>query len=150
MSGPATGPADLDLRPSCGGTTGVQPCTSTPPTVSGPPARWVLAGGRAHLLAGERPGGVLVARCGHRLPMGVLQHERLPSRYLCQECFTAYLLPEPGSGVKLRSATGTATPPSRLPAVGRPPILLPSRARLATGRTGHCRFLVASRNHTLP
>jgi hypothetical protein len=58
-------------------------------------ARWVLlADGRAHLLAGDRPGGVLVARCGHSLSRGVLQHERLPSRYLCETCFCVYLLPE--------------------------------------------------------
>jgi hypothetical protein len=36
-----------------------------------------------------------MARCGHPLPREVLQHERLPSRHLCQECFTAHLLPEP-------------------------------------------------------
>jgi hypothetical protein len=58
-------------------------------------ARWVLlTDGRAHLLAGDRPGAVLMARCGHPLTWGVLQHERLPSRYLCETCFSAYLLPE--------------------------------------------------------
>lgn len=56
-----------------------------------PPARWVLVGGRVHLLAGDRPSGVLVACCGSPLPLGVLQHERLPGRHLCQECFHGVL-----------------------------------------------------------
>lgn len=56
--------------------------------------RWVPADGRAHLLANDSPGG-LVARCGHPLSRGVLQHRRLPSRYLCTTCLSAYLLPDP-------------------------------------------------------
>ena len=64
-------------------------------TMAESPARWVLADGWAHLLASERPGGVLVARCGHSLSRGVLQHHRLPSRELCVTCVSAYLLPEP-------------------------------------------------------
>ncbi|MGH3825093.1 MAG: hypothetical protein ACRDRA_19995, partial [Pseudonocardiaceae bacterium] len=75
-------------------------------------------------------------RCGYRLPLGVLQHECLPSRHLCQTCFMAHLLPEPQFGRETSIGRRCSDAPSQLPAVGRPPKLLPSRARLATGRTG--------------
>jgi single-strand DNA-binding protein len=81
------------------------------------PPQWVLADGRAHLLADERPEGVLVARCGHPLSRGVLQHERLPSRSLCSTCLSAYLLPEP---VFSQTPAGPpAMPPNQLPAASR-------------------------------
>jgi hypothetical protein len=63
-------------RPGCGGR-GARTATrdaavlSVVQLVSGP-ARWILADGRAHLLAGDRPGGVLAARCGHPLPLGMV------------------------------------------------------------------------------
>lgn len=58
-------------------------------------AWWVLSptDGKTHLLAGESPGETLATQCGQPLPSGVLQHDRLPSRQLCPECFAAYLLP---------------------------------------------------------
>ena len=43
--------------------------------------RWVLIDGWAHLLANDFQGG-LVARCGHPLSRGVLQHRRLPSLWV--------------------------------------------------------------------
>lgn len=57
-------------------------------------AWWVLCptDGTAHLLAIHGP-GLLMTQCGQQLPAGVLQYDRLPSRHLCQDCFTAYLLP---------------------------------------------------------
>ena len=60
------------------------------------PARWVLVGGRVHLLAEERRGGVLVARCGQSLFRGVLLlSEQLPGRDWCVRCISAHLLPAP-------------------------------------------------------
>lgn len=58
---------------------------------------WVLSptNEKAHLLAVEGPGDYLVTQCHQPLSSDVLRHDRLPSRHLCQECFAAYLLPDP-------------------------------------------------------
>jgi hypothetical protein len=61
-------------------------------------AVWVLSptDGKAHLLAVEGANcAPLTTQCGRSLPFGVLQHDRLPSRQLCRDCFAAYLLPAP-------------------------------------------------------
>ena len=56
-------------------------------SVAEPAARWVHAGGLAHLLTGERP--VLVAHCGHALSQGVQVGEDDPR--FCPECVRVVL-----------------------------------------------------------
>jgi hypothetical protein len=61
--------------------------------------RWVICptDGQAHVLVpvGDRPLGVLKARCGHLLPRVIAQHEGLPGRLLCVSCLWWDLLPAP-------------------------------------------------------
>lgn len=59
--------------------------------------RWVIcpADGQTHSLApvGDHPLGVLVARCGRLLPLGMPQHDQLPRWQLCESCLWCYLVP---------------------------------------------------------
>lgn len=61
------------------------------------PTRWVICptDGRTHSLpsASDHPSKVLVARCGHQLPVGVPQHDHLPGWQLCESCLWCYLVP---------------------------------------------------------
>jgi hypothetical protein len=118
-------------------------------------AWWVLGGGRAHLLAGNRLGGVPVARCGHLLPLEVFRHDRLPSRPLCQVCVTVLLLPDPPRFARKAPAGRWCAPesvpggqpvsdPAELPdeghhVAGDPPgpVLVPRWARCPTDRHLH-------------
>lgn len=59
--------------------------------------RWVIcpADGQTHSLLpmGGHPPGVLLARCGRPLPLGVPQHDQLPGWQLCVSCLWGYLVP---------------------------------------------------------
>lgn len=61
------------------------------------PTRWVISplDGRTHSLlpASDHPAGVLAARCGQLLPLGVPQHDHLPGWQLCESCLWCYLVP---------------------------------------------------------
>jgi hypothetical protein len=95
-------------------------------------AAWVLSptDGKAHLLTIEGPGGVVLAtQCGQSLPLGVVQHDRLPSCHLCRECFTVYLLPDP---VFARQApAGHRSSPAPAPGGQPDPPVVPAPASAA-------------------
>ncbi|MGH3673341.1 MAG: hypothetical protein ACRDSH_22400 [Pseudonocardiaceae bacterium] len=63
------------------------------------PARWVISptDGKAHSLVqvGDHLPGVLGARCGRLLPVGVVAHDHLPGWQWCLPCLWGYLVPPP-------------------------------------------------------
>lgn len=61
------------------------------------PVRWAISptDHRTHSLlpAGDHPPGVWQARCGHRLPGGVVTHDHLLGWRWCVPCLVAHLVP---------------------------------------------------------
>jgi hypothetical protein len=76
--------------------------------------QWAISptDGRTHVLlpVGNRPLGMLQARCGHLLPQGITLDECLPGLLLCVMCLWCYLVPAPAfpgtipAGRRLRDA----------------------------------------------
>jgi hypothetical protein len=86
------------------------------------PTRWVICptDGQTHSLlpASDHPSGVLAARCGHLLPVGVTQHDHLPGWQLCVSCLWCYLVP---TGMfPPQSPAGHRSNPHGLPPCGVP------------------------------
>jgi hypothetical protein len=84
--------------------------------------RWVICptDGQTHSLlpVGDHSPGMLAARCGHLLPVGVAQYEQLPGWQLCVSCLWRYLVP---TGVfPPESPAGRRSNPEGAPPCGVP------------------------------
>ncbi|MDQ3765504.1 MAG: hypothetical protein M3460_29915 [Actinomycetota bacterium] len=56
-----------------------------------------------------------MTKCQQPLPADVLLHNHLPSRHLCQECVTAYLLPHPVFARQAPAARRSSDTPESAP-----------------------------------